>query len=276
MCVCACAAHDVRSKVVKKSLVIFISMLAISCKSQDNKIEPPPKPIDNPITLAPQLQEASICPNHMIEIKGNYCTKVEQTCSKWMEDPKLFPRARCKEFDKSECIGERLPMHFCIDKEEFAHNYEGLPVSDVSWTQAQKLCEADNKRLCSEEEWIFACEGEDMLPYTTGYVRPSEMCNMDVLTDTVCGKDLCDHRKDISENQQCLSPFGVHNMAGNVDEWVIVPRYNHSKVSGLTMRSGLKGGHWLPVRNRCRPITKDHDEFYHQISIGFRCCSNTN
>ena len=259
---------------MKKWTPIFLAILSFACsnesKQQQLPVSPPIASIDIPSTAPP----ISICQPDMIEVAGSYCTNVQQKCLKWMEDPLINPRARCSLFDKSICIGEKLPMHFCIDREEFAQNYEGLPLSDVSWTQSKKLCEAGNKRLCKEDEWILSCEGNEMLPYTTGYERPSNICNMDISKDVVCGKDLCDRRKPIEEMKECVSPFGVHNMAGNVDEWIEVPIYNHSKVPGLTMRSGLKGGHWLPVRNRCRPITKDHDEYYHQISIGFRCCSD--
>jgi formylglycine-generating enzyme required for sulfatase activity len=75
-------------------------------------------------------------------------------------------------------------------------------------------------------------------------------------------------------DNNCLSPFNIQDMVGNVDELIEVPMYVHSKISTIRMRSALKGGHWLPVRNRCRPITKDHDEKYKQVSIGFRCCKD--
>ena len=38
----------------------------------------------------------------------------------------------------------------------------------------QDLCDKDGKRLCMETEWELACEGEQMLPYPTGYERDPE------------------------------------------------------------------------------------------------------
>ena len=35
----------------------------------------------------------------------------------------------------------------------------------------------------------------------------------------------------------------------------------------------LKGGYWGPVRNRCRPMTVDHNEWHSGYQIGFRCCA---
>jgi formylglycine-generating enzyme required for sulfatase activity len=66
-----------------------------------------------------------------------------------------------------------------------------------------------------------------------------------------------------------VSPYGVHDMVGNVDEWVVnVSQFGHPYVSGL------KGGYWGPVRTRCRPMTTAHDENFRYYQIGFRCCGD--
>lgn len=240
---------------------------------------------DKPEEVKPVLVEEVIieiekeekpCPDEMTHVSGLFCTKKVQECAKWLENPLEFPRARCYEFKKSECVGEKVPMDFCIDTEEYSE--DGVyPKTNISWTTSGIIAKGIDKRLCSEEEWQFACEGEEMLPYPYGYIRDSLKCNIDITENVVCGKDVCDHRAKLSEFPNCLSPFGVHNMTGNVDEWVAVPVYAHSKDSKMTMRSGLKGGHFLPVRNRCAPITKDHNEFYAQVNtIGVRFCKNVN
>ena len=38
-------------------------------------------------------------------------------------------------------------------------------------------------------------------------------------------------------------------------------------------RNALKGGWWMPARNRCRPSTTAHDDYYNDIQVGTRCCS---
>jgi formylglycine-generating enzyme required for sulfatase activity len=138
----------------------------------------------------------------------------------------------------------------------------------VSWTQAQNVCTSQGKRLCKETEWEFACEGEQILPYPTGYVRDAKTCNFDKdpLLDRK-GK-LLDLREPESELSACVSPFGVHNMSGNVDEWVYRDRTNGE------WRSALKGGWWMAARDRCRPATTAHDEHFHELQTGVRCCSD--
>jgi sulfatase modifying factor 1 len=56
-------------------------------------------------------------------------------------------------------------------------------------------------------------------------------------------------------------------MTGNVDEWVI-------NETGKPYKSGLKGGYWGPVRDRCRPMTIAHNEEFAYYQIGFRCCGD--
>ena len=66
----------------------------------------------------------------------------------------------------------------------------------------------------------------------------------------------------------CVSPYGVFDMTGNVDEWVV-------NEEGKPYKSGLKGGYWGPVRDRCRPMTTAHNEDFLFYQIGFRCCGDT-
>jgi hypothetical protein len=42
----------------------------------------------------------------------------------------------------------------------------------------------------------------------------------------------------------------------------------------MPYKSGLKGGYWGPVRDRCRPMTTAHYENFVFYQIGFRCCAD--
>jgi formylglycine-generating enzyme required for sulfatase activity len=204
----------------------------------------------------------------MILVDGNYCTSVEETCLTWADSP-TNRFARCSRFAASVCAGPRVHKRFCVDQDEYVPPGESLPMSDTSWSQARAVCEGQSKRLCKETEWEFACEGEQMLPYPTGYERDPTECNVDRmdLTDPRTGR-LRDHREPPSEVDRCQSPFGVRSMSGNVDEWVW-----RDRTSG-TWRSALKGGWWMPARDRCRPATTAHDEHFHGPQTGVRCCAN--
>ena len=108
-----------------------------------------------------------------------------------------------------------------------------------------------------------------MLPYPTGYDRDPAACNVDRsdLLDRASGK-LRDLRRPVSELGQCTSPFGVRSMIGNVDEWVWRDR------SPGDFRSALKGGWWMPARDRCRPATTAHGEHFRDVQTGVRCCAD--
>jgi len=68
---------------------------------------------------------------------------------------------------------------------------------------------------------------------------------------------------------RCVSPYGIYDLTGNIDEWVQSFDYHDSKISNL------KGGHYLHnCRARCRPVTTRHGPYYFQASIGFRCCAD--
>jgi formylglycine-generating enzyme required for sulfatase activity len=203
----------------------------------------------------------------MVLVDGDYCTDVRERCLQW-EDPPENKLARCAKFGPSECVGERLHKRFCVDRDEYVADGQKLPLSDVSWTQAGQVCEGQGKRLCKETEWEFACEGEALLPYPTGYVRDAKVCNFDQepLLDPK-GK-LIDLREPEEDRSSCVSPFGVRNMSGNVDEWVFRDR------TWGEWRSALKGGWWMAARDRCRPATTAHDEHFHQLQTGVRCCAD--
>ena len=208
-----------------------------------------------------------VCPASMVLVDGDYCTDVREKCLQW-EDPPSNQLARCAKFGPSECVGEKVHKRFCVDRDEYVAPGTDLPASDVSWTAARAICQKQDKRLCMETEWEFACEGEQMLPYPTGYDRDPKVCNFDKdpLLDRK-GK-LLDLREPENEGNACVSPFGVRNMSGNVDEWVYRDRTYGE------WRSALKGGWWMAARDRCRPATTAHDEYFHGLQTGVRCCAD--
>lgn len=224
--------------------------------------EPPPHDED----------DDAACPKEMVLVHGDYCPDARQDCAHWIDpDTPPFPRKRCGEFARpSRCASEKKShLRFCIDKYEAAKDDGDVPTSDVSWTLAKEHCQSRGKRLCEEAEWIFACEGEEMLPYPTGFERPVGLCNFD-REDLVVNGKMKDNRHAGRDHPQCVSPFGVVNMVGNIDEWTVRDGPNHH----TPWRASLKGGWWLAGRNRCRPATTGHDEHYHDTQTGYRCCKD--
>lgn len=202
----------------------------------------------------------------MVQVSGNWCPNVTEHCKEWIDDK------RCKKFDQTECLStKRTVMNFCIDREEYTAPNETIPQNFTTWVEAKDICESEEKRLCTNTEWTFACEGEDMLPYPYGYTRSAFTCYTDTSSDLLPVDktgNVPDLRVPYDYYPRCLSPFGVHNMVGNVDEWV-------NNIYGIyPFRSGLRGGWYGPMRNRCRAETDAHNEWHEQVQIGFRCCKD--
>jgi formylglycine-generating enzyme len=229
------------------------------------------------VSSAPTVTSGG-CPANMVEVEGDYCPNLEQKCIKWMDDEKTFPR-RCAEFaPTSTCKSKTVKKHFCIDKFEYPNKAGENPVVMKTWNEAADACKSQGKRLCGDSEWTMACEGREHLPYPYGTKRDAEACNIDRGHPDVNEKALGDPRTREAEvarlwqgeasgkRAACVSPYGVHDMTGNVDEWVM-------NESGHPFKSGSKGGYWGPVRDRCRPMTTVHNEDFAFYQLGFRCCS---
>lgn len=219
-----------------------------------------------PSSVAPKPPGS--CPPEMVLVDADACARVEQRCLRWVDPPtSAFPHTRCAEFAPAKCAGARTHETFCVDRDEFVRPPETTPMVHVSWAEAESLCEARSARLCTEPEWELACGGPAMLAYPYGLVRDSSVCNFDRTDLGRPNEGLVDHREPPGTHAQCVSPFGVRDMVGNVDEWTRRARVR------APHRSALHGGWWLPGRNNCFAATLGHDEAYRGPQVGFRCCA---
>jgi hypothetical protein len=239
------------------------SSKTVAAASSSPLLTPPP-------VLAPEAVAPPACPAEMVLVEGEYCTDVRQDCNRWLDDASL-QFARCAEYStKSRCVGKRVPLRFCIDKREYTPPGEELPQNFASFEIASQTCKGLGKRICTDSEWNFACEGEEMRPYPYGYER-KPVCNQDrtdLFEKNPRMQVLADRREPAGARPECLSPFGVENMAGNMDE----PTLREGFENNHPFRNALKGGWWMPARNRCRPATTAHDDYFKDIQIGVRCC----
>jgi sulfatase modifying factor 1 len=225
---------------------------------------PEPKPVA-------AIEDAGACPSEMILVDGSYCPKVQQVCKRWTDPPGTYHEYRCAEYaEPVTCLGARENKRFCIDREEFVKPGESLPLAHQSWTSAESVCKARGARLCLESEWQFACEGEAMhpYPYEDGFKRDPTACNADRTDLGRPNAGLKDLRAPLDAFPNCVSPFGVHNMTGNVEEWATLD-HGH-----LPDRSAMKGAWWLPGKNFCRAVTVGHGEVYEGTQMGIRCCKD--
>ncbi len=245
----------------------------------------PPPPKDDPTLVSSMPPEASLepeepeqaasnvaphCPDGMVLVDGMYCPNVRQTCLSWVDPPgDRYHFTRCAEFkEPGSCEGPRLHKRYCIDRDEYVRAPEVVPLVDVSWLEAESACEERGAALCTESQWELACEGDQLLPYPYGYKRDATACNFDRTDLGKMGEGLTDHREPPESFPRCVSPFGVNDMVGNVDEWTA------REGMAPPRRSALHGGWWLPGRNNCRAATLEHGEDYYGKQVGFRCCAN--
>jgi len=218
-----------------------------------------------PVTTS-KVSEA-LCPSDMVYVEGRYCPDVMHICRRFLDPPGRFHEFRCAEYASSVCKSKkRKRLHFCIDRDEWTAPGDSLPTVNFSWSTAKQQCESAGKRLCLESEWQFACEGEEMRPYPYGFTRDATACNID--RENIVGKSApVDHREPAGSHPRCVSPFGVRDMSGNIEEWATI-----DGATGRGNRSTMKGAWWLPGRNHCRARTLGHGEVYSGPQIGVRCC----
>ena len=147
------------------------------------------------------------------------------------------------------------------------------PVVQVSWQDARAFCRHHGLRLPSEEEWEFAARGTDGRIFPWGAEAPDEggARRANYGTDECCAADMTDGYHEtapVGSYPAGVSPFGLHDMAGNVWEWTATP-------DGDSGKYVIRGGGWgnnpfclrVSYRHRNPPdIGLD--------MVGFRCAGD--
>jgi hypothetical protein len=223
-------------------------------------------------------KKPAACPPDMKLVDGDYCSEVEHKCLKSWYD-KSNKKVICEEFaPTSKCVGTKAKKRYCIDTYEWPNKKGERPEVMNRFHQAEVKCASVGKRLCTESEWTFACEGPDMTPFPYGYVRDAKKCNGDHKYDgpdmkKVAARDpteLARLWKGVRSGSQpeCISAFGVADLPGNADE-IASTENPHAKYDSATT-----GGPWYKgVRNQCRPKIYTHNEDFYYYYLSFRCCA---
>jgi Sulfatase-modifying factor enzyme 1 len=226
-------------------------------------LEAAPRDVEDPLTDA-------LCPPGMLLADGVTCSARPGRCA--ARDPAAS--GSCRRFEAAECR-KGQSLRFCVDRYEYP-NLEGVvPATMVTFEQARSACEEEDKRLCTDNEWRFACEGREGFELSYGNERDPSACNVGRSSERVRPEELweardvsrvlsrVDRRVPSGSMNRCTSPFGAKDMTGNVEEWA-------SGTSGL--EAALVGGDSTMPEALCRTLKKTHQTALRSPHAGFRCC----
>lgn len=233
-----------------------------------------------------EVPPAGPCPSDMALIEGAFCPQVTQRCLRSGDISAGDASDSCQQYEQARCLSkQRTPLRYCMDHYEWPNKKGEKPLTLVTWHSARAFCKERDKRLCTANEFSLACEGEAISAHVYGNTRDPNKCHIDqryiqrthtykpyqeCLADAACRREYerLDRRLPSGSRPECVNAEGVYDLNGNVNEWVMVPGRTAPR------RSGLKGGWWGPVRNRCRPLTTFHPEHDYGYEAGFRCCKD--
>lgn len=174
----------------------------------------------------------------------------------------------------------RSPDHF--RNRTFPDGKADHPVTFVSWDDANAYCEWAGKRLPTDVEWEKAARGTDGRSFPWGNEFNARNSNSPIRWQAL--KEQGD-TTPVGAFAGGVSPYGVHDMSGNVWEWTsswyeAYPGNKTPSESYGERYKTLKGGSWFdcsfykcgisaPVYNRAFFAKKTKND-----TFGFRCAKD--
>jgi sulfatase modifying factor 1 len=219
------------------------------------------------------------CPHDMRLVEGTHHDEVQHFCV----EPKKDERdTHCYRYWEgiTALEGPVTPVRVCMDQYEAPNKKGARPFVMRSYDDAKRWCGVRKKRPCSEQEWETACEGPEWLPWVYGWANDRRTCVSDRAWKPVDfakfggGPDAAKEESDrlwqgaVSGSRPgCVSPFGIFDMMGNVEEWVTSRKTRQHPGS-------LMGGFWAKRWTGCRGTNDAHEPTFQFYETGFRCCAD--
>lgn len=158
-----------------------------------------------------------------------------------------------------------------------------VPQGHISQIQAAAACAGAGKRLCTDQEWLGACQGTSANTYPYGDTLQVDVCNDTRPCHPVvqyfesgaswvwselnhpCINQLPDSVHLTGDNPACSTGDGVVDMMGNLHEWTANP--------AGTFRGGFYKDTVINGPG-CLYATTAHSVGHWDYSTGFRCCAD--
>ena len=150
----------------------------------------------------------------------------------------------------------------------------------MSWDEAAAYCKWAGKRLPTEAEWEKAGRGEGKRIYAWGDTFMNGRANANVDGS----EDGYRYLAPPGSFETGLSPYGIHDMTGNVAEWV-ADSYDEHYYQKAPYRDPkgpetgdlkvVRGGSWRETEHNTRLSKRFAAKHWRtDITIGFRCASD--
>ncbi|GJL77337.1 MAG: hypothetical protein NPINA01_03260 [Nitrospinaceae bacterium] len=231
-------------------------------------------------------------PSEMVRVEGG-CFQMGSDKGEPDEQPVHEVCISSFKMDKFETTQSEFQQIMNINSSRFKG--ADLPVESVTWIEADTFCEKSGKRLPTEAEWEYAARGGTTTEYYWGEEMDPKKANF---CDKSCTLNVRDQVNSdgfpftAPVGSFPANPFGLHDMAGNVSEWVadwmeekyyIVspkkdptgPVRSDRVLRGGTNNKVFRGGSWESNPLELRSANRKALWVDYRIEgLGFRCAAD--